>query len=126
MRKSLMIVLTLGVFAFVASEAGAKQIIVRLTPNQVATVCGSTNYCEKSCGLNGEYKCGFGCGTSGCSGVCLTCPTGRRTQTRTINTAVTTAAKNIAICTHNPGCRLCCRDRFGSERCTFDIWKCGM
>ena len=47
---------------------------VSLTKEQVATVCGDKNYCEKSCGLNGEYTCGFGCGSKGCSGSCLNCP----------------------------------------------------
>jgi hypothetical protein len=85
MRKSLMIVLTLVAFAFVASDAGAGKVTVTLTKDQVNNVCGNTTYCEKPCGPNKEYTCGFGCGSKGCSGECLTCPGAARVGTiRTI------------------------------------------
>jgi hypothetical protein len=90
MRKSLMIVLALGALAFVASDAAAKQITVGLTKGQVSTVCNGGSYCQKSCGLNKEYTCEFGCGPSGCGGTCLTCPA-RKIGIRTIRTTVGTA-----------------------------------
>ena len=91
MRKILILIaVTLGAFAFAASAAGAKPIgiggNVSLTKDQVATVCGEgKSYFEKSCGLNGEYTCGFGCGPSGCSGSCTTCPSPRTVGVRTIH-----------------------------------------
>ncbi len=91
MRKFLILIaVTLGAFAFAASAAGAKPIgiggSVSLTKDQVATVCGEgKNYCQKSCGLNGEYTCEFGCGSKGCGGTCVTCPSPRIVGTRTIH-----------------------------------------
>jgi hypothetical protein len=89
MRKILILVaVSLGAFAFAASAAGAKGIggTVSLTKDQVATVCGEgKNYCTKSCGLSGEYTCEFGCGSKGCGGTCVTCPSPRRVGVRTIH-----------------------------------------
>jgi hypothetical protein len=96
MRKFLVVVLTLGAFALAASAAGAKTVYVPLTKGQVATVCGEKSYCEKSCGLNGEYTCGFGCGTKGCSGVCLTCPGAKTASFHKIHSIVTTAVQASA------------------------------
>ena len=90
MRNCLMIVLTLGAFAFVASDVGARTISVSLTHGQVATVCNGKSYCEVSCGLNKEYTCTFGCGKNGCSGECSTCPK-RTVGVRVIRTTVGTA-----------------------------------
>jgi hypothetical protein len=85
MRRYLMTVLALVTLAFVASNAEAW---VRLTKDQVNTVCGNPNYCQKKCGLNKEYTCEFGCGRSGCAGTCLTCPggPGMRRSNRAVRT----------------------------------------
>jgi hypothetical protein len=97
MRKFLVVVaFALGALAFAASAAGAKSGIggyVPLTKEQVATVCGDKSFCEKSCGLNGEYTCGFGCGSKGCSGSCLTCPSPKTVGLHTIHGIVTGAVK---------------------------------
>jgi|RhiMetdeSRZDD1v2_1073273.scaffolds.fasta_scaffold2273242_1 hypothetical protein len=77
MRKLPLIVLTLGVLAFISGHADAARITVQLTQNQVNTVCNGKNYCQKPCGSNKQYNCEFGCGSSGCGGTCLTCPTGQ-------------------------------------------------
>jgi opacity protein-like surface antigen len=72
MRKFLVVgAFALGALAFATSAAGARTGIggnVPLTSGQVHTVCSGKDFCEKSCGLNGEYTCGFGCGSKGCSG----------------------------------------------------------
>src|SRR5262249_3685524 len=89
MLRFIAFVATIVAFALAADGARAKD----LTKNQVATVCGQdVNYCEKKCGLNGEYTWGFGCGSKGCSGQCLTCPS--RISTGAINAIVTGTMSN--------------------------------
>ena len=78
MRKLLLIVLSLGVLGLVTQEADAARIIVKLSSNQVNTVCNGKAYCQKSCGPNQQYSCEFGCGSQGCHGQCLDCPTGEK------------------------------------------------
>jgi len=77
MRKFLALVaFALGALAFAASAVGAKSGIggtVPLTSGQVHTVCNGKDYCQKSCGLNGEHSCEFGCGSKGCGGTCDDC-----------------------------------------------------
>ena len=78
MHKSLLL-LTFLCLAF--SATNSSQLVARtgiggnvpLTKEQVSTVCGGKDYCEKSCGLNGEHTCDFGCGPKGCSGSCTNC-----------------------------------------------------
>jgi hypothetical protein len=77
MRKVLLIILTVGVLGFMTGHANSKQITVRLTQNQVNTVCDGKDYCQKACGSEKQYNCEFGCGKNGCGGTCLTCPTGQ-------------------------------------------------
>jgi hypothetical protein len=79
MRKAILLsfgVVTLVAFALVPHEAGA----VKLSPEQVKTVCGSKLQssggamgCTKACGLNGEHICDFGCYKGDCNGSCMTC-----------------------------------------------------
>lgn len=75
----LVVALVLVLVSIHADAAG-----VKLTTQQVATVCGkalkshgSVAGCKKSCGANNEHVCEFGCykdkeGTS-CEGDCTTC-----------------------------------------------------
>jgi hypothetical protein len=63
--------------AFVSS-AGAKTVLVKLTTQQVANVCGKQLQsnggqagCMKKCG---NYTCDYNCNKDGCAGQCLTCP----------------------------------------------------
>src|SRR5262245_45011525 len=87
MRRSLMIVLTLGLLAFLANDATARSILlVPLTKTQVATVCDGKTVCVKSCGLNGQDTCVFGCGRNSCSGSCMTCSS--RTNVHAVHTVV--------------------------------------
>ena len=76
MRKILVVVaVALGALAFAASAAGARGIggDVPLTSGQVHTVCNGKDFCEKSCGVNGEHTCDFDCEFKGCSGSCQNC-----------------------------------------------------
>jgi hypothetical protein len=75
MSKLLLIVLSLGLLGLMTQEADAERIAVKLSKNQVATVCNGKSYCQVSCG---QYTCEFGCGSAGCHGQCLTCPTGQK------------------------------------------------
>jgi hypothetical protein len=91
-RTLIAIIVTLTAITFAATPGrAADRVIVKLSKSQVATVCGNTTYCEKKCGLNGEYTCGFGCGAKSCSGSRLTCPTGtsRTAGGKVIRSAVT-------------------------------------
>jgi hypothetical protein len=82
MRKLLMIVVMLGIFAFAPSNVGAATVVVTLTKEQVSNVCnGNTTFCTKPCG---SYSCDYGCGTKGCSGTCTNCP-GTASKTITTN-----------------------------------------
>jgi len=79
MLRSITLISVLAAFTLLGGRAEAAPISVSLTKSQVETVCGKgTNYCQKSCGSNGQFKCEFGCGAKGCAGSCLTCPTGAR------------------------------------------------
>jgi len=73
MRKYLAFIGLLAAAALLPGVAAAKDIAVSLTKSQVATVCNGAMYCEKSCGLNGQNTCTFGCGSKGCSGMCSNC-----------------------------------------------------
>jgi len=82
MRKAFALIVSLIAvtsFAFVAEAAG-----VKLTTQQVATVCGkalqshgSVAGCKKTCGANKEHVCEYGCskdaGGTSCEGDCTTC-----------------------------------------------------
>ncbi len=70
MRKSMVFALGLVAFALIPHHAQAD---VRLTKQQVQTVCNGRTSCVKDCGLNGEHICGFKCTGSKCSGSCMTC-----------------------------------------------------
>jgi hypothetical protein len=65
----------------------AAPVSVPLKKSQVNAVCGGMDWCQKACGLGGQYTCRFGCGLQGCSGQCTNC-TSRRVSVRTIQTVV--------------------------------------
>lgn len=79
MRKSVsLIIVGVALAAMVSSAAVAKTIVVRLTEQQVANVCGKQSSsggghtgCTKSCG---QYVCDYDCTKKGCGGQCLNCP----------------------------------------------------
>ncbi len=87
MRKVLMLVAGLGLaFSFFLASspqnAFAKTILVKLTQQQVATVCGGElkpgggghSGCTKSCGAK-KHMCDYDCDKKGqCVGQCITCP----------------------------------------------------
>jgi hypothetical protein len=66
-------IVTLG---FPGIEASAKTVTVKLSKEQVATVCGKklqsnagVSGCFKKCGANGEHQCDYGCDKKGqCGG----------------------------------------------------------
>jgi len=88
MRKSLMIVLTVGALACVASVAAAKEFRIALSDAQFSSVCGNPVGCAKSCA---QYQCNFGCDDQGCYGKCTNCPT-RQIGIRSIRTAIRAGA----------------------------------
>ena len=63
------------------------RISVPLKKSQVNTVCDGGNWCQKVCGLGGQYTCTFVCGSEGCSGQCMNCSS-KRVNVRTIQTVV--------------------------------------
>jgi hypothetical protein len=69
MRKSIMFIV--GLAALAAPQAA--EAAVKLTQQQVQTVCNGKSVCSKDCGLNGEHHCIFACNKTGCSGTCQTC-----------------------------------------------------
>jgi hypothetical protein len=74
MRKSFMFIFGLAAFALVPHDVMGE---VKLTAQQVETVCGKTpgnSGCSKKCGLNNEHTCDFGCNPPDqCRGLCTTC-----------------------------------------------------
>ena len=70
----------------------AASVSVPLKKFQVNAVCGGIDWCEKVCGLGGQYRCRFGCGLEGCSGQCINCSS-RRVSARTIQTVVANAKR---------------------------------
>jgi len=70
MRK-LVIMFVVGLAALALAPQGA--VAVKLTQQQVQTVCNGKSACAKDCGLNGEHQCIFACNKTGCSGTCPTC-----------------------------------------------------
>ncbi len=79
MRHAFFLVMGLLVVALFPFMAEAKG--VKLTKDQVATVCGqglqshgSVTGCKKTCGSNKEHVCEYGCVKGqGCEGDCTTC-----------------------------------------------------
>ncbi len=84
MRKFVVLiglVVGLAALAMVANDASAKTILVSLTQQQVANVCGKNAQtggghtgCTKSCG-GGTQVCDFDCNNKSgkCTGSCVTC-----------------------------------------------------
>jgi hypothetical protein len=84
MRKFVVLiglVVGLAALAMVANDASAKTILVSLTQQQVANVCGKNTQtggghtgCTKSCG-GGTQVCDFDCNNKSgkCTGSCVTC-----------------------------------------------------
>lgn len=74
----LMFLVGLGAFALLSTAVDAAP--VKLTEQQVQTVCDGGKRCAKECGLNGEHLCEFKCDKKDqCSGSCLSCPGARTT-----------------------------------------------
>jgi len=78
MRKSILLIAGLALAVLLPSAASAKTVVVKLTTQQVATVCGKDLQsggghvgCTKKCG---SYQCDYDCTKSGCTGQCFTCP----------------------------------------------------
>ena len=69
------------------STLAGKTPSVSLTRHQVTAVCDGKLLCVKSCGLNSQETCGFGCIKNGCSSSCITCSPGTN-GVRTIRTVV--------------------------------------
>lgn len=69
--------------AIMPGTAMGKTVLVKLTTQQVANVCGKQLQsggghagCTKNCG---KYVCDYDCTKAGCYGQCVTCPgTGRK------------------------------------------------
>jgi len=85
MRKALVVIVgfvAVALFPFGAGAAG-----VKLTQDQVSTVCGKglissggSSGCTKTCGLNGEHECQYSCYKGkDCQGNCNTCGVKSRT-----------------------------------------------
>ncbi len=72
MRKSLLVLLV-GLAAFVTLPLAAEAKGVKLTKQQVQTVCNGKTACRKGCGLQGADLCDFKCKGDKCSGSCLSC-----------------------------------------------------
>jgi hypothetical protein len=81
------IILLVGLVAIVLLPLQADAAGVKLTKDQVATVCGKgmtshggSSGCEKKCGLNGEHTCEYSCYKGKeCEGNCTTCGVEART-----------------------------------------------
>ena len=68
----LMFLVGLGAFALAPHPADAAPI--KLTKQQVQTVCDGSKYCTRDCGLKGEHLCEFKCDKKdNCSGSCESC-----------------------------------------------------
>jgi hypothetical protein len=68
----LMFLVGLGAFALLSTAADAAP--VKLTKQQVQTVCNGGNHCVKDCGLKGTHLCEFKCDKKdNCSGSCESC-----------------------------------------------------
>ena len=85
MRKAFIFVV--GVIAVSLLPLQSDAAPVKLTKDQVATVCGKgitssggSSGCQKACGLNGEHECEYSCYKGkDCQGSCTTC--GAKTRT---------------------------------------------
>lgn len=78
MGKSLLLIAGLALAVLLPSAASAKTVLVTLTTQQVATVCGKDLQsggghvgCVKNCG---KYQCDYDCTKDGCKGQCVNCP----------------------------------------------------
>jgi hypothetical protein len=78
----IVVFIAVAAFPLVAGAAG-----VKLTKDQVATVCGkglrssgSISGCKKTCGTNKEHTCEYGCENGkNCEGTCTDCGVKTRT-----------------------------------------------
>jgi hypothetical protein len=75
-RLVLMLIVGLAAFVLVPHVAEAKG--VKLTKSQVQTVCDGKTECRKNCGLQGNDVCDFKCKGDKCEGKCLSCGSVRR------------------------------------------------
>ena len=70
-RFILMFILGLAALVLVPHAAEAKG--VKLTKEQVLTVCNGKTNCQKYCGVTGDDLCQFKCKGGQCEGKCTTC-----------------------------------------------------
>ena len=70
-----------------ADDVAVAPLSVPLNKSQVNAVCGGSDWCQKACGLGGQYTCNFECAPTGCSGQCTNCSS-RRVNVRTIQSVV--------------------------------------
>src|SRR5215210_2489742 len=85
MRREVVFIVGLAAVVLLSHEAAAAG--VKLTPQQVGTVCGSglksghgVSGCKKKCGSNGEHDCEYSCYKGkDCQGYCTTCGVKNRT-----------------------------------------------
>jgi hypothetical protein len=67
MHKSMIFAISLAACSLIVGEA----LAVKLTKDQVNTVCNGKPQCQKTCGLNGQATCIFSCGVNGCGGIAI-------------------------------------------------------
>ncbi|MGE3529382.1 MAG: hypothetical protein AB7G54_08125 [Methyloceanibacter sp.] len=72
MRK-LVLIIIVGLAAIVTLPHAVEAKGVKLTKQQVQTVCDGATYCTTECGLKGEHLCEFKCKGNTCSGNCQSC-----------------------------------------------------
>lgn len=71
-RLVLMFIVGLAALILVPHAAEAKG--VKLTKQQVETVCDGEQSCVRDCGLKNDHLCSFTCKNDKCSGLCESCP----------------------------------------------------
>jgi hypothetical protein len=78
MHRSITFVLSLAVLGFTSAQGYAETKPVKLTKEQVTTVCGKKLEsgggaigCTKPCGIGGKSTCNFGCYKGKCTGEIL-------------------------------------------------------
>ena len=71
--RRLVLIFFVGLAAIVTLPHAVEAKGVKLTKQQVQTVCDGKTACRKSCGLQGADLCDFKCKGDKCSGSCLSC-----------------------------------------------------
>jgi phage-related protein len=72
--RNLVLMFLVGLAAFALLSTAADAAPIKLTKQQVHTVCDGGKYCTRECGLNGDQLCELKCDKKDtCSGSCLSC-----------------------------------------------------